>query len=125
MAYRSGLGSPKLDGRTLIARRQCALAKAFILALGGDERVSPVQMADIKRAAELVALAESTRSRVMRAGAASAGELTALVRLEGTAARAQRALCIKAHDTAAPASLADYLATRARKIARRQSGEAA
>lgn len=125
MASRSGPERPKLDGRTLIARRQRALANAFVLALGGSERVSAVQMTDIKRAAELMALAEATRSRVMRAGATSAGELTALIRLEGTAARAQRALGIKASDSAAPTRLTDYLATRAGKLAGRQSGEAA
>ena len=125
MPHRSSGESPQLDGRTLIARRQRALANAFILALGGLDRVSAVQMADVKRAAELVALAEATRSRIMRAGATPAGELTALIRLEGTAARAQRALGIKPGASAPIPTLAEHLASRATRVVERRSGEAA
>ena len=125
MPYRSTPVSPQLDGRTVIARRQRALANAFILALGGPDRVSAVQMADIKRAAELGALAEATRSRIMRVGATGASELTALIRLEGTASRAQRALGIKPGASAPIPTLAEHLASRTTRAAERHSSEAA
>lgn len=124
MPHRSSPVSPQLDGRTLIARRQRTLVNAFILALGGLDRVSAVQMADIKGAAELVALAEATRSRIMRAGATGPGELTALIRLEGTASRAQRALGIKPGASAPMPTLAEHLASRAMRAIERPSSEA-
>jgi len=109
----------------VIARRQRALANAFVVALGGLPRVSALQMADVKRAAELIALAEACRARIMRDGAAAPAELTALTRLEGTASRAQRALGIKPGASEPKVTLAQHLANRAARAAERPSGEAA
>lgn len=125
MSRRPSPSAPQLDGRTSIARRQRALANAFIVALGGLDRVSAVQMANVKRAAELIALAEATRARLMRADATGAGELTALIRLEGTASRAQRALGIKLGTSEPMPTLAEHLAKRAARALERRSSEAA
>lgn len=84
-----------VDGRTLIAKRLRQLVEIYAHALGGLERLSEGQRIDIRRAAELVALAEAARAKAMREGTGDASELSAMIRLESTAARAVRALDIK------------------------------
>jgi hypothetical protein len=114
-----------LDGRTLVARRRRELIDIYAAALGGAATLSEGQQIDIRKAAELTALAESARARAMREGASGAGELTAMVRLEGMAARAVRALNIKpgAGEPKSP-SIAEYAARKAaEKAANKPSGE--
>ena len=84
-----------LDGRTLLARRRRELIDVYTAALGGAAALSEGQLIDIRKAAELTALAEQARARAMREGTADAGDISAMVRLDSTAARAVRALNIK------------------------------
>lgn len=84
-----------LDGRTLLARRRRELIDVYTAALGGVTALSEGQLIDIRKAAELTALAEQTRARALREGIRDAAELSAMVRLESTAARAVRILNIK------------------------------
>jgi hypothetical protein len=82
----------------------------------GPAGLSEGQQIDVRRAAELVALAEAARARAMREGTGDASELSAMIRLESTAARAVRALNLPATGTAAPVqTLQDYLAQRAER----------
>jgi hypothetical protein len=113
-----------LDGRTLVARRRRELIEIYTIALGGPASLSAGQWIDIRKAAELTALAEQARARAMREGATGAGELTAMVRLEGMAARAVRALNIKPAQPKPP-SLAEHLAQRAARAAGKPAGDPA
>jgi hypothetical protein len=90
-------GGP-IDGRTLLARRRRELIDIYATALGGDQSLNEGQRLDIRKAAELTALAERARARAMREGVADAAELSAMVRLESTAARAVRVLNIRPQD---------------------------
>ena len=104
-----------LDGRTHIARRRRELSDVFAAALGGPAALSEGQLIDIRRAAELVALSEAARARAMREGTTDAGEISAMVRLESTAARAVRVLNIAAggkKPTEPVADLQAYLASK-------------
>lgn len=106
-----------VSGRTPEGRRRRDLAQFFVDALGGPSAVTPVQLTDIRRAAELTSLAEETRAKALREGT-SAIDLASLVRLEGAASRAVRALGIKS--TAGgpkPPTLQEYLAARAARAA--------
>lgn len=85
-----------LDGRTQTARRRRELITVYTDAMGGPAALSEGQVIDVRKAAELTALAEATRARAMREGTGDAGDISAMVRLESTAARAVRALNIKA-----------------------------
>jgi hypothetical protein len=87
-----------LDGRTLVARRRRELIDIYIAALGGPALLSEGQRLDIRKAAELTALSEQARARAMREGITDASELSAMIRLESTAARAVRSLNIKPGD---------------------------
>lgn len=84
-----------LDGRTPIGRRRRELIECYAAALGGAGALSDGQQIDIRKAAELTALAEQARAKAMREGTGDASELSAMIRLESTAARAVRALNIK------------------------------
>jgi hypothetical protein len=88
-----------VSGRTPGGRRRRDLAQFFSDALGGSSAVTPVQITDIRRAAELTALAEEMRAQALREGTATI-DMAALVRLEGAASRAVRALGIKSGPTA-------------------------
>ena len=74
------------------------------------------QLVDVRRAAELTALAEQARAKAMREGTGGAGELSVLIRLESTAARAIKALGLKL-DGKQPSkrTLADFLASHRAK----------
>jgi hypothetical protein len=74
-----------------------------------------MQLTNIRRAAELTALAEETRVIALRKGASTI-DLTSLVRLEGVASRAVRALGIK------PSSPAPWSPLRARLAAQANGG---
>jgi hypothetical protein len=114
-----------LDGRTLVARRRRELIDIYAAALGGPAGLSAGQQIDIRKAAELTALAEAARGKAMREGLTDAAEMSAMVRLESTAARAVRALNITAGGASKPRSLADHIAARAAKAAGEPPGEAA
>ena len=112
-----------LDGRTLVARRRRELIAVYSDALGGAAALSEGQLIDIRKAAELTALAEQARARAMRQGTADASELSAMIRLESTAARAVRALNIKpGTNQLKPPSIAEYVA---RKAAEKAAGKPA
>jgi hypothetical protein len=97
----------KLDNRTVMARRVRALTEALTAELGGAP--DALTVAAVRNAAELTALAEAARRAALRGKPA---DMVALVRLEGAASRAVRALQLRA----APArrqparqTLAEYL----------------
>jgi hypothetical protein len=70
------------------------------------------QRADIRKAAELVALAEDARALALQEGPGSAGALSVMVRLESASARAVRALNLPTPNAAAPVqTLQDFLAS--------------
>jgi hypothetical protein len=83
-----------LDGRSRSVKRVTALARDFILALGGNP--PPHKVILIRSAAELTAIAEQTRAAHL---AGHAVTLNDVVRAENAMARAIRALDIP--DTAA------------------------
>lgn len=98
-----------LDGRTPIGRRRRELIDCYADALGGAGALSEGQQIDIRKAAELTALAEQARAKAMRDGTGDASDLSAMIRLESTAARAVRALNIKAKAGANITPLRDRL----------------
>jgi hypothetical protein len=106
-----------VDGRTLVARRRRELIEVYAAALGGADALSEGQLIDIRKAAELTALAEQARARAMRDGTADIGELSAMIRLESTAARAVRTLGIK--PTPNQPQRPDVAAYRVQRAARR------
>jgi hypothetical protein len=79
------------DGRSANARRVRDLAEAFMAALPAG--VNDLTRAQVKKVAELVALAEATRAAALTAGTQT--DLTALIRIEGEARRTLRALGLK------------------------------
>jgi hypothetical protein len=103
---------PGHSGRTPAGRRRRDLVTFFVDALGGADKVTPVQLMGIRRAAELTALAEETRAKALCDGLA-AGELAALVRLEGAASRAVRVLGVKSGPAAPKVpTIGEWLAAR-------------
>jgi hypothetical protein len=102
-----------VDGRTIVARRRRELIVVYTAALGGAAALSEGQRIDIRKAAELTALAEQARARAMRQGTTDASEISAMVRLESTASRAVRALALPPPNAGPPVqTLADYIASR-------------
>jgi hypothetical protein len=96
--YRSALTNsvaylPKqpLSPRALDRRRK-DLAMAFVNALGGEQACSELTMVAVRRCAELQAMCEMARANMLN-GVPT--DMLALVRLEGVAARAIRALGLK------------------------------
>ena len=103
------LGSLGARGRRVRRRRE--LITAYTELLGGT--LTEGQKVDVRKAAELVALAEDCRALAMQEGAAGAGAISAMVRLESTASRAVRALNLPPPGKSAPTqSLAAYLASK-------------
>jgi hypothetical protein len=92
-AYRSHVTAhprkPVVPGRNAIGRRLRDLADAFADRLGGWDALSVPVAADVRRAAELVALAEQCRADALRNGMANPVNL---IKLEGAADRAVRRL---------------------------------
>lgn len=103
-----------LDNRSTDGRRRRDLVRAYIVALGGADKISPAAMNDITRAADLVALAEKTRADALRGTAVDMGDL---IRLGGAADRAVRRLGIKPGAQPAAPSIQDYIAERRAKAA--------
>jgi len=83
-----------LDSRSRTGRRRVDLIALYTAALGGRDRITESQLADIVRAAELVAVAEEARFTALTKGG-GAVDLAALVKIEGVADRAVRRLGIK------------------------------
>lgn len=106
----------EIDGRTFAAKRRAALIRNFIDALGGDDQVTALQLVDVRRAAELTALAEEARTRALRDGSAAV-DMSSLVRLEGMAARAQKALGLAAGGKKTTEPVTDLQAYMASKAA--------
>jgi hypothetical protein len=98
-----------LDGRTRRARRRRQLIAAYSNALGGDASLTEGQRVDIRKAAELVALAEDCRALALQEGSGGAGMISVLVRLESSSARAVRALRLPAPKAAAHQTLHDIM----------------
>jgi hypothetical protein len=111
-----------LDGRTRRARRRRELIAAYSNALGGDAALTDGQRVDIRKASELVALAEDARATALREGPGTPGMLSAMVRLQSASSRAVAALGLPVpgrsksslrYGKAEPVpTLADYLAGR-------------
>ena len=73
-------------------RRRHDLIRVFVDALGGRDAVSDVALMQVKKAAELLALAEMVRAKML---GDPGRDVTGLVRLEGEARRTLAALGIK------------------------------
>jgi len=86
-------GTRGRDGRTVQGRRRRDLVSIYIDALGGRSVVSELQLVGVRKAAELTTAAEAVRAKVLAGD--STINLDALVKLEGEARRAVRALGIK------------------------------
>jgi hypothetical protein len=108
---RPGAGRPvgAVGPRAERVRRRRELIEIYSNALGAD-RLSDGQKVDIRKAAELVALAEAMRALALQEGPGGAGAVSAMVRLESTASRAVRALRLPVPKDAAPMGLHDIVA---------------
>jgi ribosomal protein S21 len=84
-------------------RRRRDLVAIYIEALGGIDAVSDLKLVAIRKAAELTVAAETTRSIVL-SSSNNAATLDALVKVEGEARRAIRALGIKPEVPRSPRS---------------------
>jgi hypothetical protein len=96
--------------QTRAGRHRQRMAADFVAALGGADRVNPLQLEDIHRAADLVVLAKTARGEL----AAGKTSIDDVVKLENAADRAVRRLNLPAAG-AAPAvtgSIHDHVARR-------------
>lgn len=101
---------PGVDGRKREQRRRRDLIRILITTFGGFDAVSELQLVDIRKAAELTAAAETVRARLL--GGDSTIDLSTLVKLEGEARRAMRAVSVM--ETSKPGlSLRERLAAEA------------
>jgi hypothetical protein len=101
-----------LDARSRTGRRRADLIVQYTGAAGGPDRITEGQLADIVRAAELVALAKEARFAALTKGGAN---LLELARIEGCADRAVRRLNLgRPREQAAP-DLKSYLVALADK----------
>jgi hypothetical protein len=75
------------------ARRQRDLVEAFVNALGGS--VTELVAVQIRKAAELLTMAEGIRAGALGGMPQTSGDLTALIRIEGEARRCLKALGIR------------------------------
>jgi hypothetical protein len=75
------------------ARRQRDLVEAFVKALGGS--VTELVAVQIRKAAELLTMAEGIRAGALGGTPQTSGDYTALIRIEGEARRCLKALGIK------------------------------
>jgi hypothetical protein len=79
-------------GLFALARRRRDLVEAFTAALGGEDALSDVAAMYVRRAAELLTMAEMARAAMLNG---QPTDMLALVRLEGAASRAVRLLGVK------------------------------
>ena len=110
-----------IDGRSRLGRRVADLCEDFAQRLGGWASLSDTMIASISRAAELTALAEEVRTHALNSGDI---DPIGVVRLEGAAARATRALMLDRPLEPEPMTLEQHLARYAVGEAR-QAREAA
>jgi hypothetical protein len=110
-----------VDGRSRVGRRVRDLAGSFASQLGGWATLSDTMAANVRRAAELSALAERARAEALRDGNV---DPLALVRLEGAAGRAVKALALDRKREPAAQSPSEYLTRRATERAGERSGSA-
>ena len=99
-----------VDGGTANGRRRLDLIDAFMAALGGVPSLSEAQCADVRRAAELMLIAEEARAQALRGELV---DLSGLVRIEGAADRAGRRLGIIKPAAKPHVSLREQLAEEA------------
>jgi hypothetical protein len=98
-----------ISGRTALGRRVRDLAESYASQLGGWLALSDTMAANVRKAAELTSLAEQSRAEALRNGNV---DPLALVRLEGAATRAVRALGLDCKREPERPSLAEHLAKR-------------
>jgi hypothetical protein len=103
---------PKQPNPRAQDRRRCDLITAFVNALGGPEAVSDLVLLQVRRCAELQAMCEMARAGMLNG---TQTDMLALVRLEGVASRAVRALGLKTEPPPAKA--------RGLELARQRSAE--
>jgi len=100
-----------VGGRPLgFNRRRKELVDGYVTALGG--RVTPLVMADIERAVDLLMLARAARIALLK----GEGNINATVKIENAADRAMRRLNLPAAGAGGNEPVADlqaYLATKA------------
>jgi hypothetical protein len=96
--------------QTRAGRQRQEMVAGYIAALGGADRISPIQMADIERAADLVMLAQTVRAAL---AAGVKVTINDLVKLEGAADRAVRRLNLPPNAAAPVMGLHDIVARRA------------
>jgi len=104
-----------IDGRSRLGRRVADLCEDFAQRLGGWASLSDTMIASIRRAAELNALAEEVRTHALNSGDI---DPIGVVRLEGAAARATRALMLDRPREPEPMTLEQHLARYAAGEAR-------
>src|SRR5262245_42686751 len=100
-----------LDQRSAVGRRLKDLADAYAESLGGWPKLSDAQAAAVRRAAEMVVLAEQARHEALRNGV---GDPDRLVQLENLAARAVKALSLDRKREPEPPSQSDHLGPQRR-----------
>src|SRR5262249_52322432 len=106
---------PVISGRTALGRRVRDLAEGFAEALGAWPKLSNTQAAAVRRAAEMIALAEQARHQALRDGVVDPDQL---IRLENLAARSVKALNLdRRRREVDPPSRSDHL--RPQRQARR------
>ena len=80
-------------------RRRRDLVETFMAALGGPSVVNELTQVTVRKAAELVVLAEATRAGMLNGGVT---DIVGLIRIEGEARRACRALGLKIEAASGP-----------------------
>jgi len=98
----------RVDGRSKAAKRVKELAAGYIAQLGGGV-ADAATLAAVQKAAELAAVAEELRGRALRGESVDLGEM---VKVQGIADRAIRALDLDRKRAPAGPTLAAYLAAR-------------
>lgn len=99
-----GLHSQSIDGR-----RRCDLINSYVAALGGEANVPPLRMAQVLKAAELVAIAENLRRKSL---IGEPVDLSELIRIENLAGRAEKQLNLSAPSARKGPTLEAYLASK-------------
>ncbi len=119
----------RVDGRSKAAKRAKELAASFVAQLGKAAADGAAALAAVQKAAELFVVAEELRARALRGETVDLGEL---VKVEGIADRAVRALGLDRRRELAPTeSFADVAARaqaeanvrRARELAEDEAAE--
>jgi hypothetical protein len=96
-----------VSGRSAVGRRIHDLSDQWAAALGGWDTLTDLMSSNVRKAAELTALAEKCRADALRDGNV---DPLALVRLEGASNRAVRALQLDVpRDASGASTLAAYL----------------